>query len=475
MMVARLFRDEHPRPGDRLLDPGCGEGAFISAVVAHCGEKELLVPETTGVELNPELVEESRSAFAGHPQVKILQADFLTLDLPKFRYIIGNPPYVPITGISTEERNRYRPIFAGAVERFDLYTLFFERSLRLLAPGGRLCLITPEKFEYVHSAEPLRRILAGFTVESVDHLDESTFPGLVTYPTVTIVRNDAPSPETRTNVTFRTGRQRQVALPRDGSPWTPVLNPSVGAIESPVCLEDLCLRVSCGIATGADSLYVYPDSEVPPMLTRFAHPTVSGRQLGLNGPADVRTSSSMLVPYDRTGRLLPPSQLKDFLTFVSRPDISRRLKARTCVAAGVREWYRFHDNAPLEEILRPKILCKDIAQDPHFWLDPGGQIVPRHTVYYIVPKPAVDLNALLGYLNSDSATAWLRSNCQRAANGFYRLQSAVLKRLPVPEVLALSPALGRPPLGRSRGGPALRVPGQRQAILAAFGTSSPSE
>ncbi len=58
--------------------------------------------------------------------------------------------------------------------------------------------------------------------------------------------------------------------------------------------------------------------------------------------------------------------------------------------------------------------------------------MPRHTVYYIVPKAGVDFEGLLAYLNSDAAITWLEANCQRAASGFYRLQSTVLKQLPVP-------------------------------------------
>jgi hypothetical protein len=95
-------------------------------------------------------------------------------------------------------------------------------------------------------------------------------------------------------------------------------------------------------------------------------------------------------------------------------------------------WYAFHENPPLIDLLRPKILCKDIGPRPAFVLDPIGAIVPRHSVYYIVPGDSTDIMALLDYLNSETASGWLEKHCQRAANGFVRLQSSVLKRLPVP-------------------------------------------
>ena len=153
-------------------------------------------------------------------------ADFLFHSLPEFDYVIGNPPYVPITGLSLEERRRYRANYATAVERFDLYLLFFERSLKLLAPNGRLCLITPEKFEYVHSATPLRRLLGNYAVEEVDHVPEDTFPGLVTYPTITTVVGRPPAKGYETHITLRDRKTVKVQLPKDGSSWNPVINQS---------------------------------------------------------------------------------------------------------------------------------------------------------------------------------------------------------------------------------------------------------
>jgi adenine-specific DNA-methyltransferase len=68
-------------------------------------------------------------------------------------------------------------------------------------------------------------------------------------------------------------------------------------------------------------------------------------------------------------------------------------------------------------------------------IDRKGDIDQRHSTYYLVPLDAVDLDELAGHLNSSTSREWLRAHCQRAANGFLRLQSQVLKRLPVPASL----------------------------------------
>ncbi len=139
---------------------------------------------------------------------------------------------------------------------------------------------------------------------------------------------------------------------------------------------------------------------------------------------------SLLVPYEREGGLLKEEDLGPLKEYLTQPGRREKLLARTCVAR--KPWYSFHENPPLRDILRPKLLCKDITPEPFFVVDRQGDIVPRHSVYYIVPNDPNELDALAAYLNSPRAVAWLKSNCQRAAKGYIRLQSHVLKRLPVP-------------------------------------------
>jgi hypothetical protein len=220
-----------------------------------------------------------------------------------------------------------------------------------------------------------------------------------------------------------------VQLHGEGS-WQPIIRADGDAHVGPT-LADVCVRISCGVATGADAAFVVRDVDLDRDLHRFAHPTVSGRQLGRVG-ADV-TASHILVPYDGQGRLLPEANLGALGRYLAAPARKSLLTARSCVDR--KPWYAFHDNAPLHEILRPKILCKDIAPQPYFVADEAGTIVPRHSTYYIVPKDPDGLPALLAYLNAPAASRWLLANCQRAANGFLRLQSGVLKRLPIPASL----------------------------------------
>ena len=87
----------------------------------------------------------------------------------------------------------------------------------------------------------------------------------------------------------------------------------------------------------------------------------------------------------------------------------------------------------MNDVLQKKILCPDIAKEPAFYLELEGDIVPRHSVYYIVPEDHVDIHDLHDWLNSLEAREWIKQHAQKAHNDYYRLQSTILKDLPVPE------------------------------------------
>ena len=412
-----------------VLDPGCGTGEFIDGVIRWCQKRRLPIPYITGVEVDPSLLPELRAKYKLLSAVRIEQTDFLASCHTMYDYVVGNPPYVPITALSESEKARYRARYTTARGRFDLYMLFFEQALRQLAPGGRLVFITPEKYLYVDTAGPLRDLLARLHVEEIRFVREDTFGQLVTYPTITSLGHAPPG---RTQIARRDGSAATVKLPTGRDSWLPLIEGGVSKAGG-LTLGDLCLRLSCGVATGADSVFVRPLDALDPSLQPFAHPTIAGRELKPD-KTDLIPRNVLLTPYRTDGCLIPLEELGGLRRELRRTKVRHRLLARTCVKH--KPWYAFHETPPLRDILRPKILCKDITETPQFWVDRVGDIVPRHSVYYIVPQDPAIIDAIATYLRSSFAHEWLTRNCQRAAKGFLRLQSHVLQRLPVPDDLA---------------------------------------
>jgi hypothetical protein len=424
-MVDCLFRARGPQPNDRLLDPGCGGGEFIDGVIRWCTRYSVTLPTITGVELDPRHIPSLRIKYASRPNIRIIEADFLTAPIDPYDFIIGNPPYVSITGLTELEKATYRSRFLTARGRFDLYLLFFEQAMRSMAPKGRLVFITPEKFLYVETAQPLRDMLSAHHIEEIRLIGEDTFPGLTTYPTITTINKTAPG---TTRVVARAGSESAVSLLRPGIHWLPLLGGGRSDGHG-TTLADVSLRISCGVATGADRVFVRPETDIDAALLPYARPTIAGRALN---PRESRipTGSAMLLPYAADGTLLPLTKLGEFGRYLSQEPVRTQLLRRTCVRR--KPWYAFHETPMLTDMIRPKILCKDIGQEPWFWVDRTGEFVPRHSVYYIVPQNPSAIGPLVDYLRSPAAHQWLRQNCQRAAKGYLRLQSRVLQRLPLP-------------------------------------------
>ena len=220
-MVAKLFGKKFPSPKDTLLDPGCGKGAFIEGIIRWCEKNDRELPRITGIDSDPKHIAVAREKFSEFPSIQIRNEDFLLYVPEKFKFIIGNPPYVPITGLTDQEKNVYRTLFQSATGRFDLYFLFFEQALNCLEKGGKLVFITPEKYLSVKSASQLRIILSGYSINEIDLVHEQSFGNLVTYPAITTIthrKSDAP-----TAIIFRDGQKKSVQLPRDGTSAFPAL------------------------------------------------------------------------------------------------------------------------------------------------------------------------------------------------------------------------------------------------------------
>ncbi|PSQ97936.1 MAG: DNA methyltransferase [Bacteroidetes bacterium SW_9_63_38] len=442
----RLFAANPPSEGDRILYPGCGaEAPFAKAVETICQEGGTPVPSGLAVEKDPGLAEQAEGLRVNH--IRVRNADFLGSEMAEegpFDYVLGNPPYVPIEGLSEDEKTRYRSHFRVARGRFDLYLLFFERALSLLAPEGRLVFVTPEKWEYVETAGPLRTMVTGggrgnasYHVEEINHIDEDAFPQLTAYPSVTTVRKSeegsAPA-GSDTRIQTRDGTTHQVELPSGGKSWAAaVRGKDLSGVDTGLTLGDVTVRVSPGMATGADAVFVFENDEVPEGLApTWTRPTVSGKELTHGGASN--PESVFACPYRSDGTLPKERELGAFGEWARQH--RERLENRSCVQKAGKPWYAWHETPPMQDLLRPKIVFKDIAKEPTFWAERTGEIIPRHTVYYLVPEEGISFDRLLDYLNGSVATEWMEAHCQRAANGFLRLQSRVLRKLPVPTEVA---------------------------------------
>ena len=168
MLTAIGLNTSEDFANSRILEPSCGEGEFVLAIVDRLINLPKTRPTTKqlankllAVELEANSLEVTKNKVAtllnvcGYSAAEIklllnhwfLLADFLLTDIPaNFTHVIGNPPYVRIENISKIVLSEYRKRFMTMTNRADLYIPFYEKSLSLLKTNGKLSFICTDRW-----------------------------------------------------------------------------------------------------------------------------------------------------------------------------------------------------------------------------------------------------------------------------------------------------------------------------------------
>jgi len=485
----------------RVLDPACGSGAFLIAafnflhaeqkrvrdrlselnprLLAHADDNadvQILTNSLFGVDLNAESVEitklalwlqtarrdralESLDANIKHGNSLVDDPAFPTkafewrdefgaiLDGKDggFDIVLGNPPYVRMELVKPIKPHLQRH-FAVAADRADLYAYFFELGLRLLKPGGRLGFISSSTFFRTGSGKPLRDYLATTaSVEAVvDFGDLQVFEGVTTYPTILVLKNEAPAGDgTLSYLNVR-------ALPDDlGKAFDdgalPMPRARLGAgtwrFES-----DRLDAIRAKMAAGRKTL-----KEV------YGAP-LYGIKTGLNAAFVIdRTTRDGLIARDaKSADLIKPFVIGDdlarwyikreerWLIYIPRDAISvedypavvdhlMKFQDRLENRAGPQRWWELQQAqaAYVKHFEAGGIICPDISQGPKFSVV-GGPVYPANTIYML---PVRD-DAVAAFLNSAAVWFFLFSisNALRGGEWRLRMQTQYLSALPIPKL-----------------------------------------
>lgn len=170
---------------DSILEPSCGEAAFLThAVAALRALSPLEAPRVDGVEIHgasaahaAKLVEEA----GGHPRIEVGDF-FLTEPAGSYSAVIGNPPYIRYQDFAGEARARSREAalragvnLSGLASSWAAFTV---HSALMLRKGGRLGLVVPAELLSVNYAAEVRRFLLDrFKKVDLVLFTERVFPG----------------------------------------------------------------------------------------------------------------------------------------------------------------------------------------------------------------------------------------------------------------------------------------------------------
>jgi hypothetical protein len=389
-----------------------------------------------------------------------------------FDVVLGNPPWVRLHQIPAPLRSRLRrnfevyrsaawtagasaagaaPAFAGQV---DLASLFVERSVRLLRPGGVVSLLLPMKLWRSLAGGGVRRFLLEHTAmlrledltESRHNFDAAVYPSLVVAradvaerPAITLAVHEGTSQ--------RESRVETASLSYDrspGAPWLTLAPPARESFDllrrqgstlaaSPFGAPRLGVKSGCNTAfvvrvtdtTARFASIVDADGETGSVELHVLRPVLRGD--GIVPWTRPECAEWIIWTHDETGA--PLARLPDR----TRAWLHRRYGALAMRsdARGRRWWSLFRVDAARSD--RPRVVWADFGRRPRALVLPAGdQTVPLNTCYVLPCDEERDAWALATLLNSSLAAAWLNAIAEPARGGYRRYLGWTVGQLPLP-------------------------------------------
>lgn len=371
--------------------------------------------------------------------------------------VIGNPPYIRYDDLPDDLASLYRGTWVTMRGRGDIYVGFIERSLRLLRPGGKVGFICADRWMRNQYGAQLRELVAGrYAVEHVWTMhDVDAFEAQVSaYPAITVLANRPQGAAVVADTTYEFGASSAAALVRatkdetfsaftdvgvtahrlphwfgggelwpTGSPARLALIDHLNSCFHPLHDPATGTKVSIGVATGADSVYVTKD---PTVAERDRMLPLAMRQDLVAGRFQWQ-GNYLVNPWAADGSLV---SLKEYPKLAGYLDADPSLRARFVAKRNPTSWHRTIDKVHAGLIEKPKLLLQDMKTTINPVLETGGHY-PHHNLYYVT-STSWDLEVLGGILLSRIAQAFIEAYCVRMRGGTLRFQAQYLRRIRVP-------------------------------------------
>jgi len=474
------------RPGlDRkrlsLLDPALGDGALALALLAALRDQTQARLELRGFETSAAAAEAARRRLGEQfpdVAVDIRVEDFLAAQtggqVAPCDLLIANPPYVRTQVIGAEVAQQLAARF-GLTGRVDLYHAFVLAMVAALEEGGVIGAITSNRFLCTRGAAALRRALVEqvalrqvWDLGDTKPFDAAVLPALLVGVRragaaegapprlTTLYECAAPAVEACPDLTSCLDRDGVVSLPdgrrfrvrqgtlayeRPEEVWR-LSSPAVDRWRQRVA-DHTCRRlgslgkVRVGVKTTADDVFIrddwdaLPPDQLPELLRPLITHHAATRYCARPGRRRI-AYPHLATPQGRT-----VAELDDY------PNMARylaqhreRLASRAYLREAGRRWYELwvpHDPAAWE---RPKLVFRDICQQPTFWLDESGAVV-NGDCYWLGCEPAEadGLWLALAVCNSSFIETYydLTFN-NRLYGGRRRFMSQYVEAFPLPAV-----------------------------------------
>jgi methylase of polypeptide subunit release factors len=415
----------------KILDPAVGEGELLASLLKHLPKNRHV--DVYGFDNNPTALETAAVRLERlHPKAKLhLQVgDFLAVACgdvqvgglfeakqdaaSTFDLVIANPPYVR-TQIMGADAARALAAQFGLTGRVDLYHAFILAIAKVLRPNGVAGVIVSNRFMTTKAGATVRRVFQEqLHLRHVWDLGDTKFFNAAVLPAVLIAEGLNGSP--RTEPTFTSIYEtKDEATSRASSIASAVKLKGVvqipdgrkfrvqrGALDTSNDIEgvwrvateenDAWLatvdrhswgtfrrlgKVRVGVKTCADKVFIRRDWDDMPRDDRpeLLRPLTT-HHIGRRFRADQDTARQIVYPHECVGGKRRASNLsKSPRTLRYLESHREQLESRSYVLEAGRNWYELWVPQDPRLWSRPKLVFRDISEEPCFWIDQDGTIV----------------------------------------------------------------------------------------------------
>lgn len=493
--IADAFKG-HLAGGVKILDPACGDGSLLVALVQALQQRDDHAKiAVTGFDTSADAISRTGKAlgFLSSNDVELRVEDFLeavapslTLQAPLFDgatapglfdAVIANPPYVRTQVLGAERAQRLAQIFA-LDGRVDLYFAFVQAIRHVLKPGGVAGIIVSNRFMTTQAGASMRQSIQNdFEIIGVFDLGDTRLFEAAVLPAVVILRQksaEAQSPiakftsiySVRDKIEATDADTVFAAITAPGLyklPSGDVFEVKQGRLDFGVSRRDVwrlstdesnewLARVTSntamtfgdvgpirvGIKTTADKVFIrsdwdsMPEDEKPellrPLIThhgakRFRARSVSSapQVLYTHVVKNGRRVAVDLTGYPKSARYLEKHR-----------DV---LAGRSYVSAAGRKWYEIWVPQDPDAWTLPKLVFRDISEEPIFWLDREGGVVNGDCYWLAAEAEKIDLLYLAAAVGNSTfiESFYDRRFNNKLYSGRRRFMTQYVRDFPLPD------------------------------------------
>ncbi len=448
---------------DRVLEPSCGDGSFVSAATQLLGRGG----QMTAVEImRPEIEKAKQSVNGTAGTVEWKCGSFFDiapelLDRRGYDVALGNPPFIRFQHFDKQERERafrllnsfgYRPNGLA-----NAWIAFVQLSAELLRDGGRLAMVVPaELLQVKYAAELRERLPLLFEDVFLVAFDELVFPQI--QQEVVLLLADGRRRRARSHGRVHT---RQVAngealladepmsgsvphLPerhrQRGMKWTSLFlgNSEFKAIQDCASSGELdrlgeLADVDVGIVTGRNRFFVVSEQQAEQFGVNGHALDVVGRTSALKS---IRFTQEDLRAYAKSNR----SKLLN-LKGLDRASFSPQLDEyiRQGEAQGVSKGYKCRIRDRWFDVPSVSVpdafLYRQIHHAPLLSANEAGATA-TDTIHRVRMRAGVDCGRLCGAMVNSLTFAWSEICGRSYGGGVLELEPREAEELPVPYAFA---------------------------------------